>query len=75
MKNSVTMYEIFDKRTGDAITAVYDKRPVRTTCMSAAVIFIEAAQNQLFEMHHAVIEHNNIPTGAELDVRPIRGES
>jgi len=73
---SETMYEVYDTRTGEAIRRRRPPcRPLRTTSMSAAMMGICAAEESESQYHAAMVDIYEIPAGAELDVRPVRGES
>ena len=67
----ITFYEVYNRRTGQPITAKISGRPVRSSSMSGAARFVNATLDPDDPLHVAIHERDNIPDGAELDVRPV----
>jgi hypothetical protein len=68
------MYEVYDKRTGEAVSGKSDGRPIRSGLLTSAFAFVAAYNDSEALLHRTIIDRCNIPAGAELDVRPVSVE-
>ena len=70
----MTLYEIFDKNTGEAILK-NGGAPLRTDFMSLAAVVIGAIKDKENVLYLGLHDFCQIPDGANLDIRPVSSDT
>ena len=72
-QDSCTLYEVYDKRTGRAITRKHDGVPVQARTITLASLIVKSIVYEHDPNHAAAVRNFDIPKQHNIGVRRVTG--